>query len=567
MVTQCKLQITYFKLHIKYSLFFALLLLRLSPSSADVIDIRVDEFKSDRSVAITELSNGKTVVGILRREIERTISADTGFVLSTTAKLSLNGTIRELTITDRRVNAQGSPLERLVKIRVDFAALDELTGRDASERNNVIEELSYYTDTYSLEQGLTDREAIEEKLLIALARRIVKELNVDYAKLPTTASAKIELSPEEKSELDAIGAVPAEGGETKPPHKWFSWNLGFENEAITVVEGTLTAAGQPKRTTNRFSQNTTLTLEPITWGNSELKGVAISKYRPEDLRELTLQRGELEYSINPNNILKAGTVTGSISKYIFDQTLAGATFERKMELGKTKNTLFLMGGQDFRADGLGDLPRVNYGGFWKTVFGEWGEIQISADATRDKETFLNTSNVLTNVDNRLFGAIGKLKTPFQTEITVDVNRSEHKELRVPDTTFVRGDLLDAKLTQKIKDLTFRAEYYNADQLFRIVYGSATTDREKSMAAVELPGKFLWLDYTVKGDWTRTNKIAARTLVEQLGTAGLSLSSKPFAESSNWFLKNLAFTDDLSLRRTYDDVVVAGTAPGSNRQNY
>ncbi|MEK8023775.1 MAG: hypothetical protein AAB229_08210, partial [Candidatus Hydrogenedentota bacterium] len=528
------------------------------------MDIRIDEFRSDASVKIVELENGKTVVGILKREIERAIQADTGFALSTTAILSLNGTIRELSITDRRTNAQGSPLERLVKIRVDYAALDEGTGRDASERNNVIEELSYYTDTYSLEQGLTDREAIEEKLLIALAHRIVRELNVDYAKLPVTPSKKIDLTAEEKDELDRIGAVPEA---PTPPHKWFSWNLGFENEAITVMEGSLAAAGQNKRTVNRFSQNTTVKLEPITWGNSELKGVAITKYRPEDLRELTLQRGELEYAINPNNLLKAGTVTGSISKYIFDQTLAGATFERKMEFGKMKHNLFLMGGQDFRADGLGDLPRVNYGGFWKSVFGEWGELQLSADATRDKHSFRSTTGALTNVDNRLYGAMGKLKTPFKTEITFEADMSEHKELREPDTTFVRGDLLDLKLTQKIRDLTLKAEYYNADQLFRTIFGSATTDREKSMVALELPGKFLWLDYTAKGDWTRTNKIALRTLVEQLGTAGLSLSAKPWAEGKNWFLKNISFTDDVSLRRTYDDVVVVGTTPGSNRDNF
>jgi hypothetical protein len=523
------------------------------------VAMRVDEFSVDGSVRIREVE-GKTVIGILKRALEKSVEAEPGFELSTTAPLALTGAIRELTITERRRGPAGEILQRSAQVRVDFDLIDEGTGRPVVQGNNVIEELTYYTDTYSLEQGMTDREALEENLLPALGRRIMALVAAESATLPRPSGKQVELTDEEREVLEQIGAPPEE---RKP---LFSWNLGFENEATTITEGTLAAAGQPQRTVNRFLQNTTVKLNPQQIGGGELRGLVTTKYRPEDVRELTLQRGELEYQVGDPFLLRAGTVSQTMNKYIFDQTLLGAVLDLKFGGAGGKHNFVALGGHDWRADGIGDLPRVNYGGFWKSTFGEWAEIQLTGNATRDRHSTRNTSGAIVEVENRIFGVSGAFRTPWKTELTYDAHRSENKDPRTPDTSFVTGDVLDLKLTQPIRSLTLTGTYYNADERFRTHYGSATTDREKLGVNAELPGTWRWIDYNVTGGWTRSNRVARRTLVEQLGEAALELTETPWAEGGSFFLKNLELTQEGSLRRTYDDVVVLGTAPGSNRRN-
>ncbi|MEK8022366.1 MAG: hypothetical protein AAB229_01020 [Candidatus Hydrogenedentota bacterium] len=529
----------------------------------------MDEFQTAANVRITEVADGsgqgKTVVGILKRAIERTLLSDTGFTLSTTAALSLSGTIRELTITDRRTDANGRPLERLVQIRVDFAVLDEGTGRDIVERKNFIRELNYYTDTYSLELGMTDREAIEEKLLVELAEAIHAVLDRERDRLPVTAPAapreKVELSDEEKALLGGVGPPV-------PRRKYLSWNLNFEDEIINIPEGTLAAAGQNKFTTNRFTQTTTMKLEPIRWDNSEVKGVAIGKYEPREIRALSLQRGELEYLVNPNNLFKFGTVSATLNKYVFDQTLAGASYDGKYEFGGMKHNLLVIGGRDFRANGLGDLPRYSVGGAWEAAFKDIVKVRFLADAARDQDPTV-AAGVRTQVDNQIYGISGSAKAPWKhsTELKFDLDRSYHKEIRLPDTTYNRGDLLDLRLTQKYHDLTLEGVYTYVDENFRTIYGSATSDREKLGVTANLPGKVKWIDYTWRGEATRSNRVANRTSVDVLLTSGLNLVSKPFATWKSPYLNKSVFTTDYSLRRTYDDIKVVGTAPSNNRENF
>jgi len=109
---------------------------------AGVVAMRVDEFKSDASVAVTKVT-GRPVVEVLKREIEKAMEADGAFRIEATGQASLNGTIREITLEDIRLNDAGKVIQKRVKIRLDFAALDEATGREAVRRINFTKELEY----------------------------------------------------------------------------------------------------------------------------------------------------------------------------------------------------------------------------------------------------------------------------------------------------------------------------------------------------------------------------------------------------------------------------------------
>lgn len=531
--------------------------------AAEPVSLRVDEFRSDASVRIVTV-DGKTIVGTLKREIERMITADTAFELGTTAILALGGNIRDLTIDNLRVDPVTGPLQKIARIRVDWTVIDETTGKELIRKKNLLKELEYYTDTYSLELGLTEREALEEKLLIDLAKAILEELRKEEKNLPRTPEGKkIELTPEEKEELDKIGAVPEE------KRKILSWNLDFQDEAIHIPKGTLAASGQKKKTTNRFIQTTTVKLEPWKVGKEgEIKGVTIGKYEPAEIREVTLQRGELEYQINVNNLLKLGTVSGSLNKYVFDQTVAGFFFDRNMKFLGMDHNFQAIGGREFRPTGIGDLPRDNIGAAWKTTYGAAkNETKWIVDLTRDNEATV-TSGVRTQVENRIYGSSGKFTVPkVGTVLEYNWLRSEHKEDRGRDTSYLPGDLYEVKASHKWMDVSMKADYYFADEKFRTIFGSATTDKRKMTLTADLPGQRGTLEYKFNTEWTRTSKVTVRNLVETLWLGGTNMTWTPFKDGKLELAKNLQFPGEASLRRTYDDVKFTGTPQGKNLENF
>lgn len=546
--------------------FFVLVFLAAGLANAEPVAIRVDEFKSDAVVKITEVAdaNGqpKSIVGILKREIEREIESDTAFELSTTAVLALRGNVRELTIDNLRLDNAGSPLQRIARMRVDFTAVDEATGREIVKKRNLLTELEYYTDTYSLEQGVTEREALEEDLLLTLAKSIVDELRSNDTALPRTpASKKVELSDEEKEMLDALEP------EVKEKRKIYSASLDFQNESVHIPEGTLVAAGQRKQTTNRFIQTSTLKLEPWRFGKtSELKGVTIGKYEPAEQRELSLQRAELEYLINPSHTVKLGTVSASLNRFVFDQTVAGATYEGRLKFGGLDHTVTAVGGREFRPTGIGDFPRYNYGGFWEAKHSKWGSLKLVADASKDDRATLSTSGVTTAVENRIYGVSGKINAPWEIAIDYDAFRSAHKENSIPDTSYLDGDLYQVKVAKKLKSLSLGGEWYFADEQFRTIFGSATPDKRKATLTGSYPGQWKIFDYQASGEFTRSSKDTKRDIVEVLASSGLNLTASPFKSSERIFLKDLTFPFEVSTRRNYDEVKFAGTQQTKSLEN-
>ncbi|MEK7358244.1 MAG: hypothetical protein AAB250_17490, partial [Bdellovibrionota bacterium] len=350
----------------------------------------------------------------------------------------------------------------------------------------------YYTELYALDLGLTEKRMFEEKLLPDLARDIVAEVKRERKKLPKAKSKKIELSKDERGELNAIGKSAA-----KP----VSGTVELDNERINIAKGTVAAGGATYRHTSRIIQTTTVKLEPIQWNESELKGITIVKDQPNDLRNITMQQGLLEYKIDGANLVKAGTVSASLSKMAFDQTVKGLTYERKMKFGDYDQTFMLMGGREFKSNGSGDLPRFSYGSYWKSSFGELGDVQFTIDLTRDRDPSI-VSGARQDYDNRVYGVTGKFKTQVGTELTYDIARSRHRADDQRDTVTLHGSVHDIKMTQKLKNLTMKGEYFFGDEKFTTVFGSATTDRKKVGYGADLPVTIGPLDVKLAADMSK-----------------------------------------------------------------
>ena len=522
---------------------------------AGVVPIRVDEFKSDGSVQITKV-NGRTVVEVLKREIERAMEADGAFRIEATGRASLNGAIREITIETIRLNDAGAALQKRVKIRLDFAVVDEASGRAAVKRINFTKELEYYTELYSLDLGMTDKRMFEEKLLPDLAKAIVVDVKREHKKLPHEKGKEVKLPPDEKAELDKIG---------KGARKLVSATVELDNERINIAKGTVAAGGAAYRHTSRIIQTTTVKLEPIQWDESELKGVTIVKDQPTERRNMTVQQGLLEYKMNDANSMKFGTVSATLSKYAFDQTVKGLTYEHKMKFGDYDQTWMLMGGREFKSNGSGDLPRFSYGSYWKSSFGDLGDIQFTYDMTRDRDVSV-VSGTRNDVDNRVYGVNGKFKTTFGSELTYDFARSKHRADNQRDTATLHGGIQDVKMTQKLKSLTMKGEYFFGDEKFTTVFGSATTDRRKVGYGADLPVTFGPLDVKLAADMSRTNKVTAKTTVDVLAQGSANFTLALFKDMDNKYLKDLSLTHEQSMRHSYDDVL-NGTAQSKDNDNY
>ncbi len=508
-------------------------------------EFRVDEFKTDQSVKVLK-ANGKTVTEVLKTEIEKSLK-ESGFEINLTASLSVYGTIRELEIEDLRSNNAGQVVQRKVRILLDFGVLDESAAREVVRKINHKQEMEYYTEVYSVELGLTQKELMEEKFLPAVAKEIVAYIQKNASKFPKVAAAaapgkKVTLSDKERAEMKQIGS-----------RKLVSYVLAFENERIDVPKGVPTAAGANKRQTNRFSNTNTIKLEPMQLGDDEIKGVAIVKQFPDDKRNVTVQQGLVEYKMGLDNQLKAGTVNATISKYSFSQTVKGMTLEHKQEAFGVGNTFLVMGGRDFKSSGIGDLPRYTHGASWKMAFGDAADANFIYSATRDANV-TTSGPTRSDVDNRMYGVFGKIDFPTSTKFTYDVERSMQKDDASRDTApYARGSVHEFKLTQGIKSLNLSGEYYQGDQNFKTVYGSATSDRKRVGYTADFPGKLGFVDYALNYGGTRSNKLTQRSLVDVLKNAGLKLTVKPFGESGRDFLKNLAFTNEEAKTHSFDDV--------------
>ena len=517
--------------------------------------VRVDEVKSDVTGAVTKV-NGRTVVEVLKREIEKAMEADGAFRVEATAQSSLNGTIRELTVGDIRLNDAGQVIQKRVKVRLDFAALNEVSGREAIHRINFTRELEYYTELYSLDLGKTDKRMFEEKFLPDLARAILAELKRVRKKLPQVKGKTITLSKDEQGELNQIG---------KGARKLVSGTVELDNERINIAKGDVTAGGAAYRHTSRIIQTTTVKLEPVQWDESELKGVTIVKDQPNDLRNVTMQQGLLEYKIDADNQLKAGTVSASLSKMAFDQTVKGLTFERKMKFGEYDQTWMLMGGREFKSNGSGDLPRYSYGSYWKSSFGAAGDVQFTVDFTRDRDPSV-VSGARQDFDNRIYGVSGKFKTPVGTELAYDLARSKHRADDQLDTQTLYGSVHDVKLTQKLKNLTVKGEYFFGDEKFTTVFGSATTDRKKVGYGADLPATLGPVEVKLAADMSRTTKITAKSTTDVLAQGSANFTLAPFKDMDNKYMKDMSLTHEQSMRHSYDDVL-DGTAQSKDNDNY
>lgn len=520
-----------------------------------VVPVRVDEFKYDATVAITKV-NGRTVVEVLKREIEKAMEADGSFRVEATGQAALSGTVRELTIEDIRLNEAGKALQKRVKLRLDFTAVDEASGRAAVKKINFQKEMEYYTELYSLDLGMTDKRMFEEKLLPDLAKAVVAEVKRERKKLPQAKGKEVKVSKEEKAELNAIGK-----GAQKP----VTGTVELDNERINIAKGTVTAGGAAYRHTSRIIQTTTVKLEPVQWDESELKGVTIVKDQPNDLRNMTMQQGLLEYKMNADNTLKAGTVSASLSKMTFDQTLKGLTFERKMKFRDYDQTFMLMGGREFKSNGSGDLPRFSYGSYWKSSFGDLGDVQFTVDLTRDRDPSI-VSGARQDFDNRVYGVTGKFKTPVGTELTYDLARSKHRADDQRDSVTLHGGVHDVKMTQKLKNLTVKGEYFFGDEKFTTVFGSATTDRKKVGYGADLPVTVGPVDVKFAADMSRTNKVTAKTTVDVLAQGSANFTLAPFKDMDNKYMKDMSLTHEQSMRHSYDDVLNA-TAQTKDNDNY
>lgn len=533
-------------------------------AGADPIPIRVDVFARDLRAPNLEVE-GQSVPEMLAREMNRSLAADTVFSVSRQAPLTVGGRVTEFTFRVERTNAAGQALQKTVKISVDLQVMDQRSAREVAAEKNLIEEFLYYTEAHNISSGLTDRAAVEEHLVVALADRIRRTLldhrsTLESALVPIQA---IELSEEERDALDRIGARPPEAVQRE---RIFSGSVSLENQTIRIPSGTLQAAGVQEQVTNRFLATGTLNMNKTLSEVSRLEGSVTGRINSDVVPPVYpsyLERYVMDYYINEANTLRAGTVNPSLSSYVFDRTIEGVHYTHEMKSGQVSHAFDAFGGREFNADGTGIRPRGSYGASWNVGFGRVGNVKLLGSLTRDYATIVEAGNVTQNVDNGIYGATGRFRAPFGTVLDFSALQSSHRNNFRNDTQTLEGALYQVRARQNVRALELTGEYYLADADYRTVLGSATTDKEKVAATARLPLTWRVFDLVLNSSMTRSNRVRNNDRTDALYIGGGDLGISPFKGGTNPVLKDLFFSLMGEYRRNYDEMVLTGALQGKD----
>lgn len=528
------------------------------------VPVRIEAFDRDVRVGNLEVA-GQSMIEILKRETRRVFVKDTAFVEASSAIIVIRGRINDFEYKTDRVNAAGEVLQKTAKITVDLQILDERSAQELATSKNVIHEFQYYTETYAIDHGKTDREAVEENLLVTLAEKVRAFAVENKSKLDTAIAPvkSIELEDDEKDALGKIGERPIVEA---PAEKIFSGSLSVENQAIRITSGTLLASGAQERNTNRFLSTGTLKMAKKLKNESRLDGILSAKANSDaklPAQDLYLERYELDYVLNEANTFRVGTVNPVLSSYVFERTVDGLHYTGQRKFGTVSHELDLFGGREFNADGTGIRPRNSFGAAWSIGLGPKGNLRVLGSTTRDHRTIIEAGNVIRKIDNRIFGATGRYKSSFGPTMDFSALSSSHRDNIMNDTSVLEGDLYQVKLKHAIRSLDLNAEYYRADADYRTVLGSVSTDKERKAASARLPFEWKVFDVTLNSSWNRSSRLLKRERWDVTHINGGELGVKPFRGDTTPFLKDLKLSAATEFRRNFDDVVIAGVVSSKN----
>ncbi|MBP7653115.1 hypothetical protein KA977_06815 [Candidatus Dependentiae bacterium] len=494
----------------------------------------------------------------LKNELEKSFkNSSSSYDVNLNGQFKLEGLIKNFQLVDNRVNSSNQVLEKRYELLVDFKIVSSQDGKIITEKKNFYTEYLYYTPVYSVEIGISDKQALDE-FVIESANKIHDEADKifkDIREQLKTGKKIIELSSEQKSLINSMSAKPAQ------PLKKISAVVSLSNEDIQV-KGDIESSGELIEHNNKVSADAEFKVNlkdktGIFAGLLKLKG---SNY---DEREYDLDKITAEYKTK-SLVITAGNIFPMFTKMTFNNSQEGIMIDYKIP--GNKEVLKFFAGRDRRPEDFQNFERLNLGlnlniaidkkssGIFSFVYSE-----------DDRNSIVYDSNVFIPGKNTLISFSGKILPFSKLTVQYEFIYSYFTDLSV-NTESIIGNAIEIKTNYAPNNNNnCMLNYIRIDPDYVTMNGIATIDRQKF--------DFTYINKSVKDLNIKFSTIYQNDNLDEyfdktnyLNSYTSNLTYLPFTKNDIKPLNKIKIENTSELRKTYNELLSGNSKRDKYNEN-